>query len=163
MSASPIILEWPVFKSGRCGLLDCWEVSCIRIDKQRRGNVLMFIWVEGICDIMTGDGVCDAFFSPFSASHYHASAAAAAARHYLLMPEQQHTLMDRWMGSLMNSWQVLCQSRSNLKPRGGKPFRVHTGVVMWKKENKSNFFSFFSPPPTPLLHTQLNKRPARLF
>ncbi|KAK9971952.1 hypothetical protein ABG768_025290, partial [Culter alburnus] len=56
--------------------------------------------------------------------------AATAARHYLLMAEQRHMLMDRWMGWLMNSWQVLCQRRSNLNLGGEEPFGVHTRALM---------------------------------
>ncbi len=49
---------------------------------------------------------------------FHYQAASPAARHYLLMTEWTADLMDRWMGSLMNVWQVLCQSGRQSKTQG---------------------------------------------
>lgn len=49
---------------------------------------------------------------------FHYQAASLAAGHYLLMTEWTADLMDRWMGSLMNVWQVLCQSGRQSKAQG---------------------------------------------
>lgn len=59
-----------------------------------------------------GDRVCDVFLS------FIIRQPALAARHYLLMTEWNADLMDRWMGSLMNVWQVLCQSGRQSKTQG---------------------------------------------
>lgn len=66
-----------------------------------------YIWA-----LTLGDRVCDVFLS------FIIRRPVPATRHYLLTTERTTDLMDRWMGSLMNAWQVLCQSGRQSKAQG---------------------------------------------
>lgn len=74
---------------------------------------------------------------------FHYQAARPAARHYLLMTEWTAVLMDRWMGSFMNVWQVLCQSgRQSKTHREG---RNHLD----SRDTSNVLHNSKSPPPRP--------------
>lgn len=93
-----------------------WERG--KVKKKGIGRAESNAW--DACFVLSGThmGLNSGWQSVWCFPIFHYQAASTAARHYLLMTEWTTDLMDRWMGSLMNVWQVLCQSGRQSKTQG---------------------------------------------